>query len=383
MRAYLWTDEVLTRHAGRFVWLSLDMEKPQNAAARRRLGISAFPTFYVLDPADTTVAIRWLGGMSLPQLEKLLDAGELAVGGRARGPALEAMVAADRAYGAQRYAEACDGYRRVLALAGPEWPGYSRVVESALFATSQADSAEATLAIAGAAWPHLQGTASAGALAASGLDAALSLPEAHAARGSAIAEWEPRCAAVLADASLPMVGDDRSGLYFSLESAREAAGDTTGLRAMQERHLAMLDAEAEQAASAEQRAVYDSHRLTLCIELGRPEAAVPMLERSERELPDDYNPPQRLATAYKAMKRWPEALACSDRALARAYGPRQFLVLNTRADIQLGMADTTAAVATLRGALVRARAMPEGQRSNGTIGGLEKRLTGLGAKPTD
>lgn len=357
------------------------MEKPQNAAARRRLGISAFPTLYVVDPSDTSVAVRWLGGGSLAQLEKLFDAGELAVGGHAKGPALEALIAADRAYGAQRFADACDGYRRVFALADPAWPGWSRAVESALFAFSQADSGEATLALADRVWPRLRGTASAAAVAGSALDAALSLDAAHPARAAALARWEPVCDSVVVDGTLPLVGDDRSGLYFTLESAREEARDTLGLRRLQERHVAMLEHEAARATSADARAVYDPHRLTLYLALGRPEAAVPMLTASQRDLPDDYNPSQRLATAYKAMKRWPEAMAASDRALALAYGPRQFLVLNTRADLQLGMADTTAAVATLTDALARARTMPEGQRSQGTIDALLKRLTALGASP--
>ena len=44
------------------------------------------------------------------------------------------------------------------------------------------------------------------------------------------------------------------------------------------------------------------------LELGQPERALPMLQASERDLPDDYNPPARLAVAYKAMKRWDEAI---------------------------------------------------------------------------
>jgi tetratricopeptide (TPR) repeat protein len=183
---------------------------------------------------------------------------------------------------------------------------------------------------------------------------------------------------VLADSKLPLVGDDRSGLYFSLEDARQAAGDSLGRRSLEEQHVAMLEGEARRARSAEQRAVYDSHRLSLYIALDRPDAAVAMLQQSQRDFPDDYNPPQRLATAYKAMKLWPEALTASDLALARAYGPRQFLVLNTRADIQLGMGDKSAAIATLTDALVRAQKMPEGQRSAGTIKSLQKRLAGLG-----
>jgi predicted Zn-dependent protease len=126
--------------------------------------------------------------------------------------------------------------------------------------------------------------------------------------------------------------------------------------------------------------VFDSHRLSLYLEMGTPEKAVPMLERSQQDFPDDYNPSQRLATAYKAMKRWPEALAASDRAMARAYGPRQFLLYNTRADILLGLGREDDAIELLREALARAEAMPEGQRSPRVIENLRKRMTGLEKK---
>ena len=63
--------------------------------------------------------------------------------------------------------------------------------------------------------------------------------------------------------------------------------------------------------------------------------------------------------------------------MARAYGPRQFLVLSTRVDIQLGKGDKAAAIATLNEALDRAQKMPEGQRSETTIKALQKRLAGL------
>jgi tetratricopeptide (TPR) repeat protein len=377
MRAYVWTDKSLTRHAGRFVWLSLDMEKAQNAAARKQLGISAFPTFYVVDPADGHVAIRWLGGMSLAQLERVLDDGELAVSGGAKGPALEALVAADRAYGAEKHAEASTQYVRALGLAPEGWPAYGRAVESLMFAYSQADSLEPSLRTADSAWPRVRGTPSAATVAALALDAATGLPDTIPGRAAWLARYEAACREVLADARLQLTGDDRSGIYFSLEGARSAAGDSAGVRKLEEEHIAMLEDHAARAATAEQRATYDSHRLSLYIELGRPEAAVPMLEQSQRDFPDDYNPPQRLASAYKAMKRWPEALAASDRALPLAYGPRQFLVLNTRADIQLGKGDKAAAIATLTDALDRAQKMPDGQRSENTIKSLQKRLAGL------
>lgn len=380
MRAYIWTDKALTRHAGRFVWLSLDFEKAQNAAARKQLGISAFPTLYVVDPSDGHVAIRWLGGASLTQLERLFDDGELAVSGGTKGPALDALIAADRAYGAEKFADACNEYRRALAAAPEGWPAYERAVESYFFATSQADSNDATLQMADQVWTRMRGTPSAAIVASSALDAAVQLPDSVPGRAAWLARYEAACREVLNDPRAPLVGDDRSGLYFSLEDARDAVHDSLGQRQLMNDHIAMLEREAAAATSAEQRAVYDSHRLSLYIALERPEVAVPMLEQSRKDFPDDYNPPQRLATAYKAMKKWPEAMAASTEAMQRAYGPRQFLVFNTRADIQLGMADTTAARATLLTALGNAEKMPEGLKSAGTIRQLKARLEKLGVK---
>ena len=379
MRAYTWTDKALTRHAGRFVWLSLDMEKATNAPARKQIGITAFPTLYVVDPSDGHVAIRWLGGASIAQLERLFDDGELAVKGGAKGPALEALIAADRAYGAEKFADACTQYSRALSLAPASWPAYGRAVESLLSAYSEADSNLATCRTADTVWPRVQGTISSANVASYALSAAVALPDSLPDRQAWLDRYEAACREVLADPSLPLVGDDRSGIYFSLEDARDAAKDSTGRRAVQEEHLAMLESEASKARSAEQRAVYDSHRLSLYIALGRPESAIPMLEQSRKDFPDDYNPCQRLATAYKEMKQWREALAASDAALARAYGPRQFLVLNTRADIQLGMGDKSAAEKTLNDALTKAEAMPEGQRSEGTISGIKRRIAKLSA----
>src|SRR5215471_12688252 len=289
MRAYTWTDKALTRHAGRFVWLSLDMEKATNAPARKQIGITAFPTLYVVDPSDGHVAIRWLGGASIAQLERLFDDGELAVKGGAKGPALEALIAADRAYGAEKFTDACTQYAKAISLAPANWPAYDRAVEQLLSAYSEADSNEATCRVADAVWPRVKGTISSANVASYALSAAVALPDSLPMRGTWITSYESACREVLQDPSLPLVGDDRSGIYFSLEDARDAAKDSTGKRAVQEEHVAMLESEASKAKSAEQRAVYDSHRLSLYIALGRPEAAIPMLEQSRKDFPDDYN----------------------------------------------------------------------------------------------
>src|SRR4030065_508501 len=50
MKAYVFTDKALQRHAGQFVWLSLDVEKGQNAPYKKKYGIDALPTYFVVDP---------------------------------------------------------------------------------------------------------------------------------------------------------------------------------------------------------------------------------------------------------------------------------------------------------------------------------------------
>jgi hypothetical protein len=77
------------------------------------------------------------------------------------------------------------------------------------------------------------------------------------------------------------------------------------------------------------------------------------------------------------MKRWDEALAPSDRALAKAYGPRKLGIYSTRADIFSGKGDQEAARRTLEEAIAYADALPPGQRSETAIAGLRRKLAAL------
>ena len=384
MRANVFTDKSLTRQAGRFVWLAIDTEKAKNAALRKRLGIQALPTYFIVDPADEHVALRWVGGATAAQLEWILDDGRASVAsssGTGRrgvaGPAEQALARADRLYGAGDYAGAATAYQEAIAAAPAPWPRYARAVESLMFALGESDQAGALVDLARAAWPRLRSTPSAANLASSGLDAALRLPDSLPVRSASIAEFEARCREVLADRSLVLAGDDRSGLYIALLDARENAKDEAGRKQVAAEWARMLEGEAAKAKTPDGRAVYDSHRVSAYLALGQPERAIPMLEASERDLPADYNPPARLAVAYRAMKRWSDALAASDRAFAKAYGPRQLGMYQVRADIFLGLADTTGARRTLATAIAFADSLPPGQRSETTLASLRKRLEGI------
>ncbi len=384
MRAFVFTDRSLTRRAGQFVWLAIDTEKAGNAPFLKKYPITAWPSLYVLDPAREQIAMRWVGGATLSQLEKFLDEGRrvgMRRGGGAKSGVEATLARADRLYGKTDYAGAAPVYREALAQAPSGWREAPRVVDALLFALESSGDSKGCARVALEWLPRLRHGSSAANVSASGLGCALELPADDADRQGLIAALEPATREILADTTLDMAADDRSGVYQALIDARGDAKDEPGTRTLVREWSDFLDAQAAKAANPQQRTVFDSHRLSADLELGEPERAIPLLEASERDFPDDYNPPARLALAYQAMKKYDEALAASDRALAKAYGPRRLGILRTRSEIYAGNGDAKAARETLEQALREAEALPPGQRSEKTIAALKKKLEGFGAEP--
>ena len=376
MRAFVFTDPTLTRQAGRFVWLSIDTENAKNAGFLEKFPVNVWPSMFVIDAGSEAAAMRWVGGATTGQLLGILADGERAVR-RGRGGFEQALARADRAYAEGKNAEAAKGYREAIALAPKSWPRYGRTVESLLFALQFTDDAAGCVTTAREAFPRLRHTSSAANVAASGLGCAVQLPPTYPRRAEIVAAFERDVRAVMADPKITMSGDDRSGLYQTLIDAREDAKDAAGQRKLTEEWSAFLDGAAARAKTVEQRTSFDSHRLSAYFALQEPEKAVPMLEQSERDLPGDYNPPARLALAWKELREWDKALAASDRALAKAYGPRRLGILRTRAEIYQGKGDAASAKKTLEQAIAEAEALPEGQKSPGMLAGLRKRLAAL------
>jgi hypothetical protein len=372
MRAFVFTDRSLSSRAGQFVWLTLDYENPINAKAYAAIPTNAFPTFYVLDGATGHIARRWVGGMTLPQLHAFLDQARVAT---ADSP----LARADAQYGAADYADAAKSYGALLDTLAPTDPSYRRVVEALMYSLSTTDQNEACLALAARVLPGLGRSTSGASVAGSALGAALALPDSAAGRAAAIATYELLTKEMLADTTILMSDDDRSGTYGELVDARHDAKDDAGAHAVAEQWASYLEAAAARAKTPDEHAVFDPHRLSVYLELGTPEKALPMLQASEKAMPDDYNPPARLAVAYNAMKRWDDALAACDRAAKLAYGPRKYRIFVARSDAYAGKGDVAGERATLTEAIAYMNALPEGQRSKGAVASLQKRLDGLGA----
>lgn len=375
MKAFVFTDESLARHAGRFVWLSIDAEKEENAAFVDAYPIEGYPTLFVVDPRTEKPALRWLGSVTVAQLGKLLTDGELAVKGG--GGALEERLAqADRAYAQKELAQAVTLLQGVLKDAPPDWPSRPRAVETTLYALSGEQRNAECVELAEAELVRLGRTPSFANAAAVGLSCALALPEDAREKAVHVAGLE-RAVREALSSDIQMAADDRSGLYATLLDARENAQDEAGAKQVAAQWAAFLDAEAAKAKTPEQRNVFDAHRMTAYLYLEQADRAIPMLEQSEREFPEDYNPPARLAVIYRTLKRFPEALAASERALAKAYGPRRMRVYLERFETMKAMGDVEGARKVADEAIAYAQALPESQRPARMIASFEKKRAEL------
>jgi tetratricopeptide (TPR) repeat protein len=322
--------------------------------------------------------VRWTGGGTVEQMNSLLDAGRAAWKPAADDRA-RALAAADKLNGDGRYPEAAAAYGKLLAGAPAGWGEFARVADAHLFALVKADQSRECVEASLAYYPRVASTPSAMSVAASGVDCAVELAKDAPGRAGLLARAEANARAALADPKLKVAVDDRSGMYISLVSAREDQGDEAGKKALVAAWIAMLEQAAAKAPNPDARAVFDAHRLTAYLEAGEPQRAVPMLEASERDLPQDYNPPARLAIAYNAMKDYDRALAASDRALAKVYGPRRLQVWRVRADIFEGKGDMESARQALAQAIREAEALPKGQRPDRAIAAFKARLEKLSA----
>jgi tetratricopeptide (TPR) repeat protein len=374
VRAKVLTDPSLTEHAGRFVWLSINTEEERNAAFLDRYAIEGLPTFFVLDPATETAALKWLGSATAPQFVRLFEEGEHAVrtgGGTAAGPE-DLLAAADRRFAAGQAAEAAEGYRAALTAGGPDWPRRPRALESLVNALAAAEQWEACATLARQEAPALPRGPSFANVAAIGLDCTGHGPEEAPWKADAQRVLDPLVEEAL---SLPEVlADDRSSLYALLADRLQTRGDEAGAKALAGRWLAFLEAEAEAAPTVEARAAFDSHRVSAAFLLGEPERALPALIASERDLPRDYNPAARQALVYREMGRYENAIAASQRALDKAYGPRKLRIYDVLADTQVKKGDADAARATVEEALRFADSLPEAQRPRQLLQALREKL---------
>jgi tetratricopeptide (TPR) repeat protein len=377
MRSYVFPDPSLRRFASRFVWLSLDTERDGNAAVVTRLGTRALPTLYVLDATTERPVVAWPGSLTAAELGPLLDDAELAAKhGDAGGEAATALLRGHQAAASGRIDDAVTAYRAALAAAPAGWARRPQAVDALVTRLSDQKQAAACVTAAADEAPKMPpGTALADVLRQA-MSCADGLPKAATERAR-LPELATLGDRVASDPAQPILADGRSDLFDYVMHAYRDLERSDDAKRIARAWAAFLEGEAQRAPTPAARAVFDAHRLLAYVALGEPQRAVPMLEQSERDFPDDYNPPARLASALLEMKRYDDALAAVKRALGRAYGPRRLRLYSLEADVYEAKKDRPGARRALEEALTFAKTTPLTGSYPKLRDMLEKRLAKL------
>lgn len=374
LREHVLTRPELADNAGRYVFLSINTEKPTATAFLARYPVENWPTLFVIDSASGSVALKWLGTATVEQLEALFADGEKAVAAAAGEDPAALLVQADNLYAQGKPLLAATAYAKVARKAEPGWERRPRAVESWLNALYSAKDYEECARVARAELPSLPPGPSYLNAAVLGLGCATNGAE---------APWVVEAVTALETLAKPaltfegVLADDKSGLYEMLIEARALQRDVPGKKALAGQWLAFLEAEAKKAPNPAARAVFDPHRTSAAIAAGEPLRAEAALKQSEVDFPEDYNPPARLALIYREVGKLDEALAAADAALKKAYGPRKLRLYETRASVQAKQNDVKGQKATLQEALDYGRALPAPQRPEKTLARIEAALKAL------
>lgn len=351
MREGALKDRRLAAEGRRFVLASIDTERESAARLLRDHPVDVWPTLIVLDPGTESEIARFGGSMTAPELVAFLDdaaarSAKGAPAGRSEegqadnaAHAIDGRVAALCADDGDRARCADDGL--ALALALP--PGTHRV--------------NALLAVRARARGTLDATAR------TSLDTTLER------------------AALDDDDAVSL--DDRSAIFEVLVKQAQDDRREEEARSLAARWVAALERRVSREPSEHARATWDPHRMRAYLALGAPERAIALLEERERQQPDDYNAPTRLAMALVAAGRSEEARAAIARAEARVRGPRSLRVGAYAADLAKSAGDRASERRSLELALARTRTSVLSRKLVELRATLQARLDGLTASPSD
>jgi tetratricopeptide (TPR) repeat protein len=184
----------------------------------------------------------------------------------------------------------------------------------------------------------------------------------HPRAGDVRALVQKKVSDLAADAKAPLSPDDRSDAWKIVWDAREASGDHAGALEAAKARLAVIEAAIAKTPDPQVTTTYDGARMETLVFLGRRADAAAFLRAQEAALPDDYNPPHRLARVLFDMGQPKDALAAIQRALSKAWGARKGLMLSLEADILTALGRKAEAKAAIQAQLDLYRSLPEGQK---------------------
>ena len=382
MQNYVLTDPALAPLRDRFVWLAIDTEKESNAAFLEKYPIDVWPTFFIVDPQDGSVAGRWVGSMSVSQVRGFLEEGERTVqlahaGQIPAGDPLALLRAGDQAVLDGNHAEAAKLYARARDAAPTDWPRRAEALTGEIRSLQKSGDNAGCVDLALAQLDATGHASNAADFVMYGLGCAGELPATDPRVKKLQGAAHDRLLGLTQDASAPLTADDRGDIWRVLADLREGRGDPEGAREAFRSRLAVLDAAAARAPDAQAASTFDWARAESLLKLGRGPDAVKMLTESERKLPSDYNPPARLARVHYELGQLDQALVAIERAMGLAYGPRKIGFYGLKADILEKQGKRPEAKKVVEEQLAYYRSLPKAQQRPAQERAIQERLKTL------
>ena len=199
-----------------------------------------------------------------------------------------------------RGTRAAASYRKALALTRKEDPARPErlvLLAMALARTKTPEAARECVDLALRENDNTGATSIVTDFLAAGDHCASQLPEADRKRAELREKSIARVQGLLARTDVPLSVDDRSDAQASLMEWLDSSGQHDRALEVARARAKLLEQAAESAPDATMASTFDPHRTDTYLYLKQPEKAEQLLAEREKQMPDDFNPPARLARA--------------------------------------------------------------------------------------
>lgn len=381
MQTTVFLDPSLKEIADKYVWVALDTDREENAAAVGKLSRSAMPTFYVIGP-DEAVLSRFVGAATVAQFKEFLDAGTRAmIGGTDAGDAH--LTTAQRALAKGDLESAESELVAALETAPTAWIRRQEAIYTLQMTKQKRGDTKGCVDLSEQYMPQVGQTAIATNFWAAAFECAGQLAKdakGEAARAAKVREDAvKRLAAVLDDKEAPLSVDDRVEALGYLRDAQDELGKKAEAKATAERAKKIVDDATANAKTPFEKMTFIWPRADIYAYLGKPLDLVADYEALAAQLPKEYDPPARLGWLYMKAGKLAEAATWTDKAIALAYGPRKARVLAQRAEIAAAAKDRDAEKKYRTEVVKLWESLPEGQKSADSLAKAQAALAAIDA----
>jgi tetratricopeptide (TPR) repeat protein len=377
MKRFVFPDAGLRPVKDAVVWLAIDSENPKNNAFLDRFPLDAWPTFLVIEPRVERVVGRWIGAASVNDFRAFVQEGARAAAGKEKPDAATAEL--HKGYEARAkgdFAGAAAAYRKALELTrkdDPARPERLVLLSMALARSKSLESARECVQLGMREMDHTGDTSVATDFLSATEACAGRLPPGDLQAAGLREKSMVRLERLIARPDAPLSVDDRSDAQANLMELLDQSGRHEQAVQVAQARAKLLEEAAASAPDATMASTFDAHRTDTYLYLEQSGKAEQLLAGREKQMPEDYNPPARLARVLLEQGKLPEAEAAVDRALSKmSRGQRRIGVLGLKARILEKEGKPTAAV--VQEQLEVLRELPRTQRSPDMEARLQKTL---------